>query len=624
MTVLRKVRTTGGAGDHTSKYKYDAFVSYSHAADAVPAKKFRRELHAFNRPWYRLRALRVFIDNDSLSASPGLWSSIEKALASSKYFVLLASRPAAGSSWVEKEVRYWLDHRDPERILIVVTEPDGEVVWDDQAVDFDWARTQVLPRCLSCAFRAEPRWPVLPRDPDANKPQFRDAVVDVAATIHGRDRDEIFGEDVRRQKTAKRLSAVAIVTLLIFLGVAVGAAAIAVDQRDSARAAQRTSAARGMVSQADAARTRDPRLALQLGTAAYSLDPSAQTLPSLLETLSSTRHVSTLAAHEGRAGGIAVSPDGRTLASVGSDRLVVLWDISGGGEPVRIGEPLTGHTGSVDAVTFSPDGETLVTSGDDPAVMVWDVSDRQRPRHVARLEGHTTGWVRSLVFTRDGRTLASFGFDHKIILWDFTDPGAPHRIGQPLIGHTDIVWGAAFSRDGRALFSEGIDDKGLIWDLSDRDRPRLAVEFSSADRFVLSPDGRILAVASPSGVISLWDVTDPVHPRRLKDALTDILAGRDSYGTVEVLAFSPDGTLLAGATREGTEVWDVRDPGSPSHLSARSNTVVPRGALVEFSPDGRQLTIGSTGTDGVITIWDVSDRRQRRASQHTDPPGDRQ
>ena len=61
---------------------YAAFISYSHAADGKLAPALQRGLHGFARPWFRLRALRVFRDEASLSANPGLWSSIEQALAS--------------------------------------------------------------------------------------------------------------------------------------------------------------------------------------------------------------------------------------------------------------------------------------------------------------------------------------------------------------------------------------------------------------------------------------------------------------------------------------------------------------------------------------------------------------
>ena len=61
---------------------YKAFISYSHAVDGKLAPALHGALHRFAKPWYRPRALRVFHDQTSLAANPGLWSSIQAALVS--------------------------------------------------------------------------------------------------------------------------------------------------------------------------------------------------------------------------------------------------------------------------------------------------------------------------------------------------------------------------------------------------------------------------------------------------------------------------------------------------------------------------------------------------------------
>ena len=82
---------------------YKAFISYSHAADGRLAPALQTALHRFAKPWYRLRAVRVFRDKTPLAATPALWPSIEKALAQSDYVILLASPEAAASEWVQRE-----------------------------------------------------------------------------------------------------------------------------------------------------------------------------------------------------------------------------------------------------------------------------------------------------------------------------------------------------------------------------------------------------------------------------------------------------------------------------------------------------------------------------------------
>src|SRR4029453_8694420 len=90
---------------------YDAFVSYSQAKDKPIAAALQSVIQKLGKPWYQRRALRLFRDDTSLSATPSLWTSIEQALGNSRYLILLASPQAAASPWVNKEVAYWLDHQ---------------------------------------------------------------------------------------------------------------------------------------------------------------------------------------------------------------------------------------------------------------------------------------------------------------------------------------------------------------------------------------------------------------------------------------------------------------------------------------------------------------------------------
>ena len=74
---------------------YDGFISYSHKHDAVLGPALQTNLERFAKPWYKIRALRIFLDTADLSANPALWPSIEDGLSSSQWFILLASADAA-------------------------------------------------------------------------------------------------------------------------------------------------------------------------------------------------------------------------------------------------------------------------------------------------------------------------------------------------------------------------------------------------------------------------------------------------------------------------------------------------------------------------------------------------
>jgi MTH538 TIR-like domain (DUF1863) len=131
-----------GRREPQQKQRFDAFISYSHAADGDLARALRDSLQRFATLWSPwswanpIRSLRVFRDQSALSADPALWPAIERALAASDWFVLLASVDAASSPWIDKEVSFWCAHKPIERMLLVQT--DGELAWDDAAGDFDW------------------------------------------------------------------------------------------------------------------------------------------------------------------------------------------------------------------------------------------------------------------------------------------------------------------------------------------------------------------------------------------------------------------------------------------------------------------------------------------------------
>jgi hypothetical protein len=65
---------------------YDAFISYSHAADGALAPALQRGLQRLARPWHHRRALEVFRDQTGPAVSPALWSSIRAALDESEVF----------------------------------------------------------------------------------------------------------------------------------------------------------------------------------------------------------------------------------------------------------------------------------------------------------------------------------------------------------------------------------------------------------------------------------------------------------------------------------------------------------------------------------------------------------
>ena len=132
---------------------------------------------------------------------------------------------------------------------------------------------------------------------------------------------------------------------------------------------------------------------------------------------SARQHGAPLTPFNSRIMAMAVSADGKQLATNGSDNTVALWDISDPAEPRQVGEPLSQHQGLVTAIAFSTDGTTLVTGSQDKTVALWDISD---PAHPNVLGGplDSSGSVSSVVISPDGNTVVAAAEDGVVTVWD--------------------------------------------------------------------------------------------------------------------------------------------------------------------------------------------------------------
>lgn len=588
--------------------RYDAFVSYSHAVDGRLAPALQRGLHAMGRPWYRLRALHVFRDSTSLSATPALWSSIVQALETSRYFILFCSPAAAQSPWVAREVQWWQEHRSSSTLLLAVTE--GELVWVGEAGDFDWTRTTCLPRVLAGHFPEEPlwvdlRWARNHEHTSLRDPRFRDAVADLAAPLWGRPKDELLGEDLRQHKRTKRLASAALVSLVLLALLASVAGVVALQQRDQARTQRdlarlqsRVATARQLLAQADSARETDPRTALLLGIAAHRFHPDGSTQSGLVRTLSTNRYAGTLTGHEEAVDSVAFSPDGRTLASAGTGEAPLLWDVSDRTRPPLRGHRLAGKSAAEGPVAFAPDGNVLATSdGDGSRVILWDVSEPRRPVRLGASPKTNAGWL-SLSFSPDGKILAAASADRVIVL-DVSHPDRP----TPVVRLRPARAPVAISPDGTTLVTTTADGNMVLWDLSVLRRPvRLGDAITGYSDVVndvaFSPDGKTIATCGFfEDDVTLWDVSDRRKPTRLGQPLTG------HTDTVFGIEFSPDGrTLASGSGDNSTILWDVSDLNAPSNREVLGGHAELVGD-VAFAPDGK--TLATASSDHTVVLWDL-------------------
>lgn len=618
--------------------EYDAFVSYSHAADGQLAPALQAGLQSLGKPWYRRRVLRVFRDKTSLSASPELWPSIERALATSRYFVLLASPEAAASRWVDQEVSWWLEHRSPATMLIGLT--GGDLVWDDARGVFDQARSTALPPAALRWSGQEPLWVDLrwvheTRHVSLRDPRFREVVADLAAPVRALPKDELIGEDIRQHRRTMRLARSAVASLAALALLASSAAVIAVQQRDEARSQARRATSRQLASTALTTQSDQYDLALLLALEANRIQDTPQSRSSLLATMQhNSQLVTFLRGSDAPITSLAWSPDERTVAAGTSSGSIALWDAAS----FVLRRKVQTGTGAVTAVSFSPDGATVASGSGNGEIGLWDL-DTGRLR--TKLGGGHLETVRGLAFDRAGALLASGDDGGTVQVWDVAERVAVSsfdtatNVKTVLFGHngrsvlagtidgsvvqhdlrngrTTAPFGAltpirtsslAYDRDADTVAIANFEGDILLWNTATGNtvgKP-LASPRNIADSMLFSPDGRTLA-SGHEGMIVLWDA----HTGKRRGQVLDGYPGR-----TEVMAFSPSGRRLASAAGPSVLLWDTQPRRRLAEPLAAPTMELPYAAQatsVAFAQDGRTLAWIVDPMKRLV-IWDAA-RRQ--------------
>jgi WD40 repeat protein/uncharacterized caspase-like protein len=348
----------------------------------------------------------------------------------------------------------------------------------------------------------------------------------------------------------------------------------------------------------------------------------------------------------GGEGGVALSPDGKQLASlaVGSEKPVVrVWDISSGRELRSMDLP--DEELSMAEVGFTPDGRLLVAGVVDKQIKLWDVTSKlserklgqtakefapvrfsRDGRQIVLAEGYAvrrwdtatgqelpvlnvpnggliTGQNAYVGFSEDGKKVATGGFDTPTILWDI-------EAGKQILkmnGRTNMAYKVAFSADGTQLSSGG----RTRWDLRTGRGLRIAAMPSDKTMGVPSPDGRLLATYTlNSNAVSILETPSGRQVQTLKPATPG--------GAVQHVLFSPDGTMLvttygavmdqqqqssgmgqvAGGNENQAKIWDVK-----SGRELRSLMLGGSASEAGFSADGK--TLATIGQDQ-LSLWDIA------------------
>ncbi|MBP7934118.1 MAG: protein kinase [Phycisphaerae bacterium] len=317
---------------------------------------------------------------------------------------------------------------------------------------------------------------------------------------------------------------------------------------------------------------------------------------------------------------VAVSPDGRWVASGAGDKTTRIWDAQTG-KPLHV---LRGHEDGVNSVAFSHDSQQIMSGGADGTVRAWNAhtgadlavirpgggavlsvrfspdgrwmmagsqDNRIRAWNAAtRAEAWTLddydGQFDSLAVSPDSRMIAAGGLKTAMNLWD-AQTGNKLQSFERLSGP---VCSIAFSRDGQRMVT-AVQDLGVyVYDTKTWSGRRIvSAHLPSRCCVAFCPDNRLVVHAGEDAtVLRVRGVTGPAAPREYHGHQTEILA----------VGCSPDARYIITASRDCTlKVWDAQSVPASRAIRTQQGRVL----CLAFHPDSNMFVSG--GEDRTLRFW---------------------
>jgi WD40 repeat protein len=473
------------------------------------------------------------------------------------------------------------------------------------------------------------------------EPRFHEAVLQLAATLHNRPKDELDGADIRMQRQTRLLAvsgAIAIVVIALFalgetlLGrretlqklaarLAANSATVLTDSPDRAREAallaiesnrlspsfDGNQALRAAVSilpasvqtyslQGPSPDGRVRNLAFSTDGAILAVardDGSTQVLdvvnqkplgfftpdeqPAAQIELPAAAQSADLSNNS--AVSVAFNSSNSMLASGARDGVVHVWALPGARELLRID-----HGTAVSQVAFHPKTNQLATASDDGHVRIFDVASA-----AIVADFKCSDKMVSTSFSPSGDFLAALSSEGEVWLFD-----SVHRRLLRRFGGSQAGFNLAFSSSGRRLAISG-GDFAFVWDISTGQQLLKATHAASSETLntqqwiynaAISADGKFLAYAARGDSLArIWNVDTGRQILELK---------HDS--AVAAASFNADGTKLGTGSYDGTaRVWEL-----PSGRELERASLSGGAETVSFSPASGRFAAG--GVDGSVLV----------------------
>jgi WD40 repeat protein len=568
--------------------KYNAFISYSHAADGKLAPAIQAGLENFAKPWFKIRNLNIFRDESNLTISPNLWGKIQQALDNSNYLIYMASPESAKSKWVIQEISYWLENKSLDTILIVLT--DGELKWRNNGLT-PFNERNSLPEILEEKVLEEPLFGDFTNlrkhdDLSLNNPLFKNEVLKIASQLHNKEPKELASEEVRTHKRMVRVRNIALIALVTLFLTATGAAFVAYINANKARIERDIAQANYLMSEAKDQFDISPSLALKLAEIALNKNTDSSIERSAYEIAIKTTYPQIILNEKAPLTSTIFSPDGSFILTGSEDGVPKLWSLDGA--PVKeFKKNITG----VSSLAFSKDGQNILYSSSNQFAFLSSINGS----FVKKI--HKSGYtISSVAFSPVEKYIATGSWDSCVQLWDW----GGNEIKE-LKGPKKAIRSVVFSPKGEYILAGSWDGKAYLWDLTGKLIRIFEGHEKEISEVVFSPNGNFILTGSYDKTAFLWDLGGNIIQR--------FIGHRDFVSSV---AFSPDGnTILTGSWDRTAILWNLK-----GQIIRQFKYHSAEISSVAFSPNGKYIITGSW--DKTACVWNLTSNMIKEYKGHTD------